>query len=121
MSASDEVGLSYGSSLEDLTFNSKPIINSLTMIAEELIDSAPSVVAVIEETLATRPADKKLPVMYLLDSICKNIGGAFVENFQVNLPETVLSPPREVDDKIGFACKPFTCALHPPAAHGAVL
>ena len=89
MSASDEVGLSYGSSLEDLTFNSKPIINSLTMIAEELIDSAPSVVAVIEETLATRPADKKLPVMYLLDSICKNIGGAFVENFQVNLPETV--------------------------------
>ena len=27
--------------------------------------------------------------MYLLDSICKNVGGAFVTHFQRNLPEVV--------------------------------
>lgn len=39
----------YGSSLEDLTFNSKPLINVLTMLAEENSKYAPSITKLIEE------------------------------------------------------------------------
>ena len=43
----------YQLSLADLTFNSKPIINSLTLIADENKAAAPQVVAAIEERIRT--------------------------------------------------------------------
>lgn len=88
-SAADEAASDYAISLEELTFNSKPIINSLTMIAEESLEFAPAIVGVIERTLAERPPDKKLPVMYLLDSISKNVGGAYIDQFAIHLPDTL--------------------------------
>jgi len=39
----------FRSSLADLTFNSKPLINMLTMLAEENAQYAESIVRVIEE------------------------------------------------------------------------
>lgn len=48
---SAEVCEEYRSSLEDLTFNSKPLINVLTMLAEENIKYAPEIVQVIENHL----------------------------------------------------------------------
>lgn len=48
----DIVGEEYASSLADLTVNSKPLINMLTMLAEENIDSAASIVKVIENHLS---------------------------------------------------------------------
>jgi len=47
----DEIAAEYKTSLEDLTFNSKPVINMLTMVAEENIDYAEQIVGVIEERL----------------------------------------------------------------------
>ena len=41
----------YKSSLSDLTFNSKPLINMLTMLAEENTQYAPNIAHVIEERL----------------------------------------------------------------------
>ncbi|KAK3696678.1 hypothetical protein QZH41_003285 [Actinostola sp. cb2023] len=41
----------YGSSLEDLTFNSKPLINVLTMLAEENSRYAGSVTKLVEERI----------------------------------------------------------------------
>ena len=76
----------------NLTFNSKPVINSLTMIAEESardVGAVAAIVSTIEETLRSRPPDKKLPVMYLLDSISKNVKGKFIEHFAHNLPATI--------------------------------
>ena len=83
-----DAAAAYASALEDLTFNSKPVINSLTMIAEESardVGAVAAIVSTIEETLRSRPPDKKLPVMYLLDSISKNVKGKFAEHFAHNL------------------------------------
>lgn len=42
----------YQSSLEDLTFNSKPHINMLTILAEENIQFAKDIVAIIEAQIS---------------------------------------------------------------------
>ena len=82
-----EVASSYSAELEELTFNSKPIINSLTMIAEELLPWSGVIVEVIESKIQSAPADQRLPIIYLMDSIVKNIGGAYKERFARSAPE----------------------------------
>ena len=47
----DDVCEEYASSLEDLTFNSKPLINVLTMLAEENSKYGPRIVKLIEKRL----------------------------------------------------------------------
>ena len=42
----------YASSLEDLTSNSKPMINMLTMLAEDNVDYAPKIVDAIVKRVA---------------------------------------------------------------------
>jgi hypothetical protein len=51
--AREEVARDYDTALAELTFNSKPIINALTMIAEENIAYAEEIVAVIENKIRT--------------------------------------------------------------------
>jgi hypothetical protein len=48
----DVIAEEYMSSLADLTVNSKPLINMLTMLAEENVESAPTIVKVIEKHLS---------------------------------------------------------------------
>ena len=51
-SQQDVIGEEYASSLADLTVNSKPLINMLTMLAEENAATAPVIVKVIEKHLS---------------------------------------------------------------------
>lgn len=54
MSNSDEVvARKYRHALRDLTFNSKPIINNLTMLAHENIAHAPLIVKTLTSHLIT--------------------------------------------------------------------
>jgi len=49
----EDIAAEYASSLTDLTVNSKPLINMLTMLAEENVEkSAADIVTVIEKHLA---------------------------------------------------------------------
>lgn len=48
---SKEVAEEYASSLADLTVNSKPLINMLTILAEENIDHAGVIVETVEKHL----------------------------------------------------------------------
>lgn len=73
-----EVVSSYKTALQDLTFNSKPLINVLTMLAEENTDNGLGIVQVICDRIKEVGIDQKLPSLYLLDSILKNIGGEYV-------------------------------------------
>lgn len=47
----EEVMNDYRNSLRDLHFNSKPLINMLTMLAEENEQHAPHIVKVIEDEI----------------------------------------------------------------------
>lgn len=68
-----EVSEAYMSSLTDLTMNSKPLISMLTMIAEENIEYASVIVDTIEQHIIRVRSEFKLPILYLIDSIVKNL------------------------------------------------
>ncbi|KAG9064158.1 hypothetical protein KI688_003345 [Linnemannia hyalina] len=71
----------YRNELATLTFNSKPIITSLTISAGENASVSKVIVQTIEERLRTAPANQKLPTLYLIDSILKNVGGPYLNLF----------------------------------------
>ncbi|XP_044225973.1 pre-mRNA cleavage complex 2 protein Pcf11 isoform X1 [Thunnus albacares] len=88
----------YQSSLEDLTYNSKPHINMLTILAEENLDFAKDIVAIIEAQISKAPSAEKLPVLYLVDSIVKNVGGEYLAVFAKNLITSFLCVFEKVDE-----------------------
>ncbi|XP_011609384.2 pre-mRNA cleavage complex 2 protein Pcf11 [Takifugu rubripes] len=88
----------YQSSLEDLTFNSKPHINMLTILAEENINFAKDIVAIIEAQISKAPPTEKLPLLYLVDSIVKNVGGEYLAVFAKNLITSFICVFEKVDE-----------------------
>ncbi|KAI3374052.1 hypothetical protein L3Q82_022618 [Scortum barcoo] len=88
----------YQSSLEDLTFNSKPHINMLTILAEENLNFAKDIVAIIEAQISKAPSTEKLPVLYLVDSIVKNVGGEYLAVFAKNLITSFICVFEKVDE-----------------------
>ena len=75
----------YKESLDSLTSNSKIAINTLTVMAKEYEKYAQVIVDCIEAQLRKVPTDQILPLMYLIDSICKNQGSPYKEMFNHNL------------------------------------
>jgi len=80
-----EVAEKYRETLVTLTFNNKIVINTLTEIAKEDTKYATVIVSTIEERLRKVPSEQMLPLMYLIDSICKNHGSPYKELFQQGL------------------------------------
>ncbi|KAK3872375.1 hypothetical protein Pcinc_022590 [Petrolisthes cinctipes] len=77
----DEIAGEYRSSLKDLILNSKPLITMLTMLAEENKTHAAVIVKVIEVHIKEVSGAQKLPCMYLIDSIMKNVGREYIRLF----------------------------------------
>uniref|UniRef100_A0A8C6WUS9 Pre-mRNA cleavage complex 2 protein Pcf11 n=1 Tax=Neogobius melanostomus TaxID=47308 RepID=A0A8C6WUS9_9GOBI len=96
--ARDDACREYESSLEDLTFNSKPHINMLTILAEENISFAKDIVGIIEAQISKAPALEKLPVLYLVDSIVKNVGRDYLTVFAKNLIPSFICVFEKVDE-----------------------
>ena len=68
--------------------NSKPVITALTIIAGEHRESnAATIVSALEQHIAEGNAYQRLPAMYVLDSIVKNIGEPYTTLFGMNLHE----------------------------------
>ncbi|XP_048526467.1 pre-mRNA cleavage complex 2 protein Pcf11 isoform X1 [Dendroctonus ponderosae] len=88
MTTPEEIKTEYTSSLADLTFNSKPLINVLTMLAEENLPNAKTIVEAIEEHLYKVATDVKLPILYLIDCIVKNVGETYTGLFSQNIVST---------------------------------
>jgi pre-mRNA cleavage complex 2 protein Pcf11 len=75
----------YDRFLNDLTFNSKDVINNLTKIAGENVPSFNAIAHVLENRILLMPPHAKLPFLYVVDSICKNIGAVYVNRFRQSI------------------------------------
>ncbi|XP_073846203.1 pcf11 cleavage and polyadenylation factor subunit isoform X2 [Musca autumnalis] len=96
----ERVAEEYLSSLSDLNCNSKPLINMLTMLAEENIEYAPVIVKVVEQHIAKVPPEFKLPILYLIDSIVKNVKGTYVQLFSQCIVTLFCGVFEKVNEKI---------------------
>ncbi|KAM5540448.1 hypothetical protein V8D89_005906 [Ganoderma adspersum] len=71
----------YVTRLSNLTVNSRPIIQTLSMIAQDYNRYADVVVQCIEQHLRRVPPWMKLPSFYLLDAISKNVYDPYARHF----------------------------------------
>ncbi|MCJ1314471.1 hypothetical protein MMC25_008153 [Agyrium rufum] len=85
-----EVAEDYKSSLEFLTANDRYAINNFTVIAKENTEHALAISRVLEEHIKKAPPNHKLPAMYVLDSIAKNIGTPYTLFLGHNLYTTFM-------------------------------
>ncbi|MCJ1250019.1 hypothetical protein MMC30_007245 [Trapelia coarctata] len=97
---SDEVAEDYKASLEFLVSNDRYVINNLTVIAKENTEHADAISKVLEEHIRVAPPSHKLPALYVLDSIAKNIGTPYTLFLGHNLYKTFMGAYSLVDNNI---------------------
>ncbi|SPO28498.1 related to PCF11 component of pre-mRNA 3`-end processing factor CF I [Ustilago trichophora] len=88
----------YNSHLKSLTFNSKPIITNLTVIAHDHAARMSAVVAkCLDDHIMQSHPSVRLPALYTLDSISKNIGHPYTQLWSARIVPIFLESYRLVD------------------------
>ncbi|KAJ1982291.1 mRNA 3' end processing factor [Dimargaris verticillata] len=89
----------YLASLSDLISNERPVIKNLTIIAEENLHAAPAIVDAIQARMKQAPRHQKLHVLYLIDSICKNVRRDYLSLFADCIVSLFTTTYHQVPDK----------------------
>ncbi|KIP12904.1 hypothetical protein PHLGIDRAFT_61295 [Phlebiopsis gigantea 11061_1 CR5-6] len=87
----------YFARLAELTVNSRPIIQGLSMTAQEYARYADIVVNCIEQHIRRVPPWMKLPAFYLLDAISKNVFDPYARHFIPIVVRLFLDTYEQVD------------------------
>ncbi|KAH7914222.1 hypothetical protein BJ138DRAFT_1177497 [Hygrophoropsis aurantiaca] len=87
----------YAARLAQLTINSRPIIQSLSMVAQEYSRWAEIVVQCLEAHIRRVPPYMKLPSFYLLDAISKNVYDPYARHFAPFVVPLFLETYQQVD------------------------
>ncbi|KAL1879377.1 hypothetical protein VTK73DRAFT_7014 [Phialemonium thermophilum] len=95
---SAEVAEDYRLALEDLTMNSRYEITNLTVVARENTEHAHAISEVLQEHIKKVPPQRKLPALYVLDSIVKNVGTPYTLFFGRKLYQTFMDAYASVDN-----------------------
>ncbi|KAG1892348.1 hypothetical protein F4604DRAFT_1698961 [Suillus subluteus] len=87
----------YAARLAELTINSRPIIQTLSMIAQEYSKWAEIVAQCLEAHIRRVPPWIKLPGFYLLDAISKNVYDPYTRHFAPFVIGLFLETYQQVD------------------------
>ncbi|KFY18901.1 hypothetical protein V493_08271 [Pseudogymnoascus sp. VKM F-4281 (FW-2241)] len=98
--AGDEVAEDFKVALEDLTMNSRYEISNLTIIAKENTENALAISEALKDHIKRTGPAKKLPALYLLDSIVKNVGTPYTLFFGRQLFSTFMEAYALVDNNV---------------------
>ncbi|RHY74042.1 hypothetical protein DYB34_004298 [Aphanomyces astaci] len=100
-------------------YPAKPIINTLTMLAEDLT-MAKHIAPFLVKKLNVVGPPYRLPILYLMDSIIKNVGGPYAYLFSQTLAPVYVDSVRQVNatdlNRFNHVLKTWeTARLLPPA------
>ncbi|KIM46082.1 hypothetical protein M413DRAFT_48601, partial [Hebeloma cylindrosporum] len=88
----------FSKGLNQLTFNSRPIIQHLSMFAQDHARYSDIVAECLEEHIRRVPPWIKLPAFYLLDAISKNVYEPYARRFSSFVVALYLDSYPLVDD-----------------------
>ncbi|KAI1825332.1 hypothetical protein F4861DRAFT_196513 [Xylaria intraflava] len=96
-SESEAVAKDFREALEDIQTIGRPEISNLTIIARENIEHALAISGALVEHIKRAAPHKKLPPLYVLDSIAKNVGTPYTLFFSRKLYQTYMDAYAMVD------------------------
>ncbi|KAI0036792.1 hypothetical protein K488DRAFT_40518 [Vararia minispora EC-137] len=89
----------YASRLSELTVNSRPIIQGLSLYAQEYSRWADAVVECVEAHVRRVPPFMKLPALYLIDAVSKNVYNPYARFFASVVAPLFLETYAQVDQQ----------------------
>ncbi|KAI1354278.1 hypothetical protein F5Y01DRAFT_273510 [Xylaria sp. FL0043] len=96
-SESEAVAKDFRDALEDIQTIGRPEISNLTIIARENIEHALAISGALVDHIKRAAPHKKLPPLYVLDSIAKNVGTPYTLFFSRKLYQTYMDAYAMVD------------------------
>ncbi|KAK5949763.1 mRNA 3' end processing factor [Knufia fluminis] len=99
-SPAEEIAADYRAALEDLFTNTAAQIGTLTAVAKDNIEHAQAISAALTAHIKKAPPARKLPALYVLDSLLKNIRSPYTVYLASNLHETFMLAYSQVDPTV---------------------